>query len=410
MTERRWYTYQALNASNKVVTGSIDAESATAAKKNLKTKGLIVFSIDKQPKRPAVPAWSLRFFWKTRINQDLFVSLMTQIASLLHSGAPLLETLQALSGDNRDTKQKELLNQWATEIQNGNSFSNALRTTADRLPEAVGLIAAVEAGEQSGLLSEAIVKYASNKAQQVSTQKQIKQAMIYPSLVLVTSFLAIAYLLIDVIPKLTSIFIRRDIELPWSTEIVLSLSAWLGAYWQVTATLTLLLILIGSRMSRHPPIKQTIDSWLVRTPLIGRWIISNQMVLWCGTLGSLLESQVPMPQAIKIANSNLTNAHFKSLTDAILARIIGGFSLTNAISQSDNFPDLAKQLVQAGERSNTLSQALGAISDHFSQAIRSQTKTFVELLNPLLLLFVAGAIMFIMMSVLTPILEMNRML
>ena len=407
MTRR--FAYVALDRTQTLVKGELTSMSPEDVELYLRSRDLHTVHITESKRHWFQRAfvWDRRRF--RRMDRKQFGMLIDQINTLYGAGIGLPEVLSALTGSMSHPITRQVLVAWHQALNEGLSFADAISQTAHQIPNADQVIGAIRSGEEAGLLDRTLTRLATSLANEAENQSRLQNALIYPALLVVTSLVAIAYLMMAVVPELVSVFAHRQADLPWTTHTVIAISEGLRHYWWIIVLIAAVLVVGGSFLLQVPAVRMRWDQSILRWPLIGRWFTYHQVARWSDCLSLLLSSHIPVAQALEIANPVCTNRALKRQLNVMRSKIAAGDRFASALESIAELPDLVRLTLQSAEAANQLSPACQKLATFYQNELNHQLRTFIELINPVLLIMISLVIMFIMLSILTPILDMNQL-
>ncbi|NRP96120.1 Type II secretion system protein F [Marinobacterium sp. xm-g-59] len=333
--------------------------------------------------------------------------ILRQLATLLDAGMPIDQALKTMVANAETAKQQVLIQSWLDGLLEGLSLAKAMNLGASLPPQDV--LAAVEVAEQTGHLAKVLERMADEQELALDNQRTLKGALAYPILLLVVASAVLIFIVTNIVPKITSVFAKQKAELPFVTELVIGVSDFFvnyGLYLGVFLGLACLAFIVAMQRESF---SYSLDALVLKIPKLGYWIVLANFANWCRNLALLLESGVPVTDAMRIANETLGNKFLKSNLDLVARDVAQGETLRDSLSRQPYTPGFMLHLISSGEQSSRLSDMLSKVAAYYSKLLASSTDTLLKLLNPLLLILIAGVVMVIILGVITPIMQMNSM-
>ncbi len=330
------------------------------------------------------------------------ILFLKRLSMMLRSGMPIAVCLEMLEQESYTLSQKTIMGHLRHEVSSGKTLAQAWGLYKRHVGQF--MINLVRIGESSGTLASTLEYIALELKKKHELRKQIIGALIYPLIIITATLSITVFLIVYIFPKILPIFQSMNVDLPFSTRLLIQVSGFLRAegFW-----VFLLLLLVGIA---YPFIRQTnfgryyTDVTALRLPLFGRLTRYYYLANQCRTLGLLLLSEVHILEAIEItADSTEHLVYRNALQNARNALISGKMLSTELRLYPDLYPILLVQMVQAGEMTGNLSNALMYISDMYESDITDVTKNLTTLLEPLLMLCMGLCVGFIAISIITPI-------
>jgi len=392
----RFY-YKAIQ-KEKIIKGKIEAEKEEDAITYLKEKGLFVISI-KEERQQQFSFLSAIF---DRINFSDIVNFTRQVALMLNAGLTLVETLDILKKQTTKQSLKKLINNLSDEIKAGNSFSTALRKYNSYFSNLY--IALVRSGEASGKLAEILLKLADNLEKEREFKAKVKGALIYPVIIIIAMIIVIFIMITFVLPNLLNLYKDFNIDLPFTTKLLISLSSFMTKSWPLVVGLVFLLITVFRNYLKTKKGKWFFDSTLLKVPVLKEVVKTSSLVDLTRTLSILIGAGVSILEALEIVKDTSENFVYQNAFFNIYKKVEKGVSLGTAMEEEEEiFPPILVQMTQVGEQTGRLDDTLGRISRYFEVESELAVKAMTTLIEPLILILLGLGVGFLVMSVITPI-------
>ncbi|MBW2467080.1 MAG: type II secretion system inner membrane protein GspF [Deltaproteobacteria bacterium] len=404
------YEYTALDRGGKNITGIIDADSTVVARQKLRASGKYPVQVrETTPKAKTEPGGSYSFpAIFNRISDDDIHALTRQLATLLNAGIPLVAALDALMEQTTGAALKKIIAQIKESVNEGNSLTASLSRHQKLFSNIY--INMVRAGEASGSLDVVLERLADFGEHQQALKGRFKAALVYPIFMALIGAGVLFFLLSFVVPNLTRIFTEMKQVLPLPTTILIWFSDFMRSYWWVILAIIVAVIAIIKEAVKKPKGRYIWDTLKLRLPVIGQ--INRKIALsrFGRTLGSLLQSGVPLITSLQIVRNIVNNVLIGDVIDDAMDDIQAGKSLSLALSRSVWFPPVFRQMVSVGEQSGDLEGMLHKIADAYEREVETRITGMTALIEPVMILLMAVVVGFIVISILLPIFEMNQMI
>lgn len=400
------FEYTALAASGRKSRGTLEADSARAARQQLRAKGMVPLDVAPATERAEKGAGNFLSASPSLSIKNLAL-LTRQIATLLRAGIPLEETLGAIANQSRNQKIRRVVLAVRGKVLEGHSFAQALGSFPRAFPQLYR--ATVEAGEHSGHLDTVLERLGDYTEGQQQFRQKVQLALIYPVVLVFICVLVVTGLMVYVVPDVIEVFTGTGQVLPLATRILVGLSDFISAWgWLVPPALGVVIAGV-ILMLRRPAVRYRFHHRLLDLPLIG-WIVrGGQSARYVGTLAILTGSSVPLVQAMGIAGGVMTNDFLKERLQAAQKSVREGGSLRRALEDIGYFPPMMIYMIASGESSGTLDEMLHRAAQSQEQDLQGAVTAFVSLFEPIMLLVMAGIVLFIVMAIMMPILSMNEL-
>lgn len=403
------FSYRALNPAGKTVKGVLEGDSERQVRTQLRAQQLKPLAIQSVARKEAADNAARPSLFGSRRLSSKDLSLITrQLASLVQSGLPLDEALQVAARQSRKESIKGMLLQVRSRVVEGRSLAQAL----GEHPKAFDHMyrAMVRAGESAGFLGQVLERLADYTESSQHTRQRLQMAMVYPLVLLGVSFTVIGILMAFVVPDLIAIFENSDRELPVLTRILIAASHFVSSWWGLAALVALILSVVAFKMwLRDDNNKMRWHRFLLRVPVINEVLVQADSARFSATLAILLSSGVPLLEALRISGQVLGNHVLRASSLEVAAAVQEGSSLNRALERSGVFPPLLVQMVASGEANGTLSEQLNHAARNQDRELEMMLGTTLGLLEPFTVVFMGLVVTMIVMAILLPIFDINKL-
>ena len=393
------YNYSAYTRDKKIVNGTIDAASESAAEEALYRAGYHLV-IRLREVRPTVSLEQLIPTLYGVKTQDI-IDFSYQLATLIESGIPLLTTLRLLEGQASRAALRKVIGGLMDELQGGSSLSQAV----SKYPQVFSYTYSqlLKASEQTGNLDAGLRQIAGYMEKQMTLRKKMSRAMAYPSLVLAIAIGVFALLITVALPPLVGLFTSLGADLPWTTRLVITIADFLLNYkLHLLAGASALIILIAGYV-RLPAGKLTVDRLMLKMPVIGAINIQRNMSHFCRTTSMLLKAGLRLPQIIDVVTHTIDNRIIRQALGDVREKLIQGQGLSQPMAVITLFPRLMVEMVVVGENTGTLDSTLATVADFYEQRVDQRVQALISLIEPALTIVVGLVVIFIALSMITPL-------
>ncbi len=399
------FSYKAVDKSGKEKAGVIQAENPKQARQLLRNQGLITTHLESEQERKSKKAVGISF--KKPIS-SLELSLITrQFSILLNSGLSVEQSLSALSDQLESQEQKAIMSGVRSEVLGGRSLAASLKMYPKVFPAVYCSL--VNAGEQSGSLAKVMTKLADYSDKTRELTSKIMMALLYPLVVTVVATLVIIALLVFVVPQVVKVFEASKQTLPLITRGMIATSNGLRNYGIYMLIVILIFVFSFARSLKKKENRIKFHRKLLTLPIAGKLLVNIDLARFTNTLSMLLSSGVPMLQALEASRDTLSNFMLKTSIDKAISMVREGIGLAVALKAQNAFPPVVIHLISSGEKSGNLDHLLAQAGSHQELELSHRSQLLTGILEPALIVFMGAVVMLIVIGIMLPILNMNKM-
>ncbi len=395
------YRYRARNKQGEVITGLIEATSLEAAEKTLTDHALTVMSLE-TPKT----LWEvLRIRRHVSVKQKAFTT--RQMATMVNAGLPLTQVLHLLGQSERNPLMQRTLASLQQDIEAGYSFSTAI----SRHPEVFSrvFVNAIRAGEATGKLEVVLKELADTLERDSAASSRFKSLMIYPIFIITAMLIVGALMMVKVVPVLSDIFGEANHQLPFSTRMLIAVSAFLQHYWWLLAIIAIAVFLFLRAYARTDQGKAVFDRLKLRLYVLKDLSLLFFMARFTRTLGMLVGAGVPLLEAIQITSDAMDNTLYRATLEQAASQVERGVSLSVALQKSTLYPPLVSQMVLVGEQSGELDHVLQKLSHTYEEEYDVKMKSATTLIEPIIVIILGLGVAFLVFAILVPIYQISML-
>lgn len=395
------YKYKAIDRTGKDVSGILEGPQEKAIIATLRGQGLRPLEI-KETKGES-EGFSIPFLKKNKIKENEIVSFTRQISTLLSAGLPLLRCLNILTEQIQNQKLKAIVNQLSQDVQGGASFSEALakHKIFDKL-----YINMVKAGEVGGVLEVIMDRLAVFGEKALDLKMKIKGAMTYPVIMLVVAVSVVSFLLVAVLPTFVNMFQEMKVQLPTPTLLVIGMSNIIIGYWYIILITGVIIFIAVKQYRKTPNGRLNLDKLKLKIPVFGPLGLKSSTAQWTRTLGTLMQSGVPILQALQIVRETMSNEVLAKVIDKVGENISAGNAMSEPIGKSKVFDTMVAHMIAVGEETGQIDQMLIKIADQYDVIVDEMVAALSSMLEPFLIIFMGGAVGLIVMALFMPMFEL----
>ena len=403
------FSFEALDAQGQSRKGTIEADTARAARSLLRAQALVPLAVEPVAVPPAggASAWGQRLFTRPVFNATGLAVWTRQLAGLVASGLPLERALTALADEAEDERQHHLVAALRAEVNAGSTFARALTQHPREFSDIY--CAVIGAGEASGSLGLVLERLADDLEERQQLRAKIIGAALYPAIVTVVAVVIVLFLVGYVVPQVAGVFAGTKRALPFLTVAMMAVSDTVRHYgWLML--IALVLIAVGARLAlSQPHVRLRFDAAWLRLPLVGRLARSYNAARFAGTLAMLAGAGVPILKALQSAAETLNNRALRADALDALVLVREGAPLASALAQKKRFPGLVAMFARLGEQTGQLPLMLQRAANQLSTEVQRRAMQLATLLEPLLIVTMGLVVMLIVLAVLLPIIQLNQL-
>ncbi len=396
------FRYRARDREGKVVQGTIDSASEAVVATKILEMGYYPVEIK------SVERGTGRKFWSPgrRIPVSEIVVFYRQLATMHDAGLPLIYSLVTLADGTTNRHFRDVVNAIRADVEGGETFSGALEIHADVFDE-VG-VNMIRVGETSGNLSEVLERLAEYGERAAELRSRVKNALAYPLVLSVVATGVVGFSLVVVMPRFASIFTRLKAPLPLPTKMLMALSDVVKHQgWTILAGLVVLLVLFRLLINTNRG-RWVWDGFLFRIPVFGELRLKNLTARFARNFGTLIESGVDILYAFEVCERTLGSVRFSRALEITRERVREGESIAPVLEEQKVFPPLLTRMIGVGEETGRLGQLLYRVAGYYELEVEVAVKRLTTLLEPMLVVVMAGVVAFIAAATLLPLFNMVK--
>lgn len=408
------YEYKGYDSSGKSVKGTQEADSDKSLRVFLRKGGVFatevresgVTNVDAQGKKISFLKREVNFNIFRRVNTETLSLMTRQLGTLLQAGVPMVDALNALIEQVDNPVLKRVLSQVKAEVNEGSSLADAMQkhTVFSNI-----YINMVRAGETSGALEIVLERLADFTESQAQLRSKVMGAMMYPAIMAFVAAAVMVGMLTVVVPRLARIFEHAKTQLPIMTRILIGMSGIARSYWWLIFIVVGSLVFFAKRYIKTPKGRLRWDGFLLKMPVFGSIVRMVAVARFSRTLSTLMASGVPLLTALQIVRNVVSNAVLEVSIDQVRDAVREGEDIATPLKRTGQFPPMVTHMIAIGEKSGELETMLVRIASSYEQRVQGQVAALTGLLEPVMILLMAGTVAFIVFAMLTPILQMSQL-
>jgi len=401
------FDYQAVDSRGKNKKGVIEGDSAKQVRGLLREQGLIPMEVNPVLAK-AESTDKAKRFGRGKISATELALITRQLSTLVESGLPIEESLVAVAEQCDKNRIKSMIMAVRTKVTEGYSLAESMA----EYPQIFNRLfrAMVAAGEKSGHLDKVLSRLADYTEQRQQMRSALIQALVYPIIMTVIAISVIAILLTYVVPDIVGQFEHMGQNLPGTTLFLIATSDFLRNYGLIILLLIFASGFIFGQVMKKPAIRIKVHQKLLKLPFVGRVAKGINTARFARTLSILTASAVPLLESMRIAGEVLDNLYIKQKIKEAGDKVREGTSLRVSLEQTKLFPPMMLHMIASGEKSGQLEHMLGRAADNQDRDFEALVNISLKAFEPALMVTMAAVVLFIVLAILQPILQLNTMI
>lgn len=399
------FKYKAKKLSGEVIEGVLDADNRKLVVNQLQKMQVFPISIQELGGGSGLQQ-EISFSKLRGVSRSDTTTFSRQLSDLLRSGLPLVRCLLVIRQQTYNPNLTEIIKQIETDVSGGMHFSDSLAKhprVFDNLYSSM-----VRAGEAGGMLDEVMERIAGFMENEQETKGKVISAMTYPAFMVMVCFFVMVILFVFVVPNFQTMFDEMQVDLPISTQILMGFSSFLENYWYLALGGLIGGIFLFVQFIKTEAGSLQWDHFKLKIPLIGDLIRKREIAKFGRTLGTLLQNGVAILKALDITKEVINNKILKRDIEGFSDSIKEGEKLSNRMAQSDLFPPVAINMVAVGEETGNLEVTLQRVADAFETETERVIKTITTIIEPVMIVFMAVVVGFIVFAMIMPIFSLSQ--
>jgi type IV pilus assembly protein PilC len=391
------YVFKAIDLTGGKARGEVEADSKQAVSDQLKQRGLIVLDIaDKHASR------QLEIGFMKSVKAGELAVFSRQLSTMISSGMSILRSLYVLEEQTESKFLKETIVAVRKDVEAGLALSDAMA----RHPKVFNplFVAMTQAGEMGGVLEDALMRVADQLQKDAALRRQIKSAMVYPTMVIIFAVGVMMALVAFLVPVFQGVFKQFGGELPKLTQVSVFLSEAVTGYWWLIFGSTAVILVSFMKWKKTSWGRPQWDHFRLRVPMkIGTIVQQVAVARWSRTLASLTAAGVPLLQALDITGRTGGNIAIEEAMDGVIASVKRGGTIAAPLAQAPIFPAMVTHMVGVGEETGALDAMLDRVAEFYEEQVEASVKALTSILEPIMIIVIGGIVGFIVISMYLPL-------
>ena len=392
------FVFTAKTLEGKTVQGTRFAESEMSLVSNLRKEKLVVVAIAPAP----IKAKRAKKGKKVK-TKDLAI-FCRQMGAMLGAGLPVLESIQSIADQSDHITMAKVLREIAEDVEAGSTLCAAF----GKHPRVFSMLftSMIRAGEESGALPNVLQRLGDYLEAKDALAGKIRSASAYPAFIAGFFILAVAGIMLFLIPQFEGIFASFDMQLPPLTRFLMATSRLIGRYLVYEILFGGVGIFLFIKWHKTDAGKAKVDAWLLKAPIFGKLILKASVARFSSTLGTLMDNGVTVVQALEIVGQTAGNAVIKSAVDEVSRGVVNGSTISEKLEESGVFPKMVTSMVAAGEGSGNLPEMLSKISDFYTREVDAAISGLTSMIEPILIVGLGVIVTVVVLAIYLPIFQM----
>jgi len=339
---------------------------------------------------------------------EIVAGVTRQLATLIGSGIALAEALNAVVDQAENRRVETMFREIRERIQQGHSLADALEQHPGWFSELY--VNMVRAGQAAGNLDTVLARIADYMHAQRALRRKVTGALLYPLMMICLGFLVVTVLMTKVVPEITAMLLDQGKALPATTQVLVNISKFFQSWWwAIFLTIGGVSFVVDRIYRGSPGGRLAIDRFLLRIPVLGQLLQKAAVGRFTRTLSTLLQSGVAVIQGLEITENVVGNRVLADATRHIRVRVLEGTDISTPLKATGAFPTVVGYMVAVGEQSGELEQMLDRIAQAYDEEIDVVTERLTALLEPLMIIFLAVVVGYIVLAIIQPILQIGQL-
>lgn len=400
------FSYRGKDSRGAVQQGAMAAASPEAAASELMRRGITPLSIREQEQQESLTQKlnNLPLF-RMKITLDEKIVFCRQMYALTKAGIPLIRTMRGLADTTRSQVMAEVLDDVTDRLEGGSTMATAMQAHPTVFSEL--FIAMIHVGENTGQLDDAFKRLSDILELERDTRRRLKQAMRYPTFVVIALLAALMVVNFLVIPKFASVFDKLGADLPFLTQVLVGTSSFLLAYWYILLFGAAAAGLLLRQWKQTEQGRLTWDRYKLKMPIIGPLLELITLSRFARNFASMLAAGMPVTQALTVVADTTDNAWISKHIKDMRAGIERGESLLRTAHNSDMFTPLILQMIAVGEETGSVDDMLVNVADFYDEDVDYGLKRLAESIEPILIVAMGILVLILALGVFLPIWDLG---
>jgi type IV pilus assembly protein PilC len=407
------FQYEAMDHTGKEVKDTIDAATQEEAQQLIRQKGFFVTKISeraakkkggKTAAKKSTRGKKKKSFTIGRVGAKQLCLFTRQLSTLQDAGLPILRSLKILENQCKPGVLKNSLGEVVEDIESGATLSEAMvkhPKCFDRL-----YCNMIKAGEAGGALEAILQRLADFKEKSQTLKRRVRGAMVYPIVVILIAIIIVGFIMYFIIPKFEAIFADFGVDLPKMTVFLIDASHFVVDYYWVCLVVPAFIWMLLKLIRRNKTGAYILDRLVLYIPVMGQIVEKSTVARTMRTLGTLVQSGVPILEALNIVRDTAGNAVFERAFNRIYESIREGETIAQPLREARIVDDIVVNMIDVGEETGDLDTMLNKIADNYEEEVEVLVESLVSLLEPIMIVVLGGIVGFIVIALFLPLIQL----
>ncbi len=402
------FEYKAINAQGKNLKGILNANNLSDARSKLKKDGLFPTEIKETLQDSAQIPGNIKIGFNKKVSINDLAIMIRQLATLVGSGIPLVESLGALSEQVENLQLKKAISEVRDRVNEGSTMADALKAHPKIFSSL--FINMIRAGEASGAFEIVLNRLADYTETQNKLKGKVNSALAYPVVMLLIGLVALIVIFTFVIPKLVRLYDDLGQALPLPTRLLIGANKIFTSYWYILLIFVVIIFFSVRSYLRTEKGKYKFHTFMLNMPLFGPMFRMVSIARFASTLSTLLASGVPILLAMDIVKNVLNNLVLSQVIEKVTQNVREGDSISEPLKRSGEFPPLVTHMIAVGEKTGEIETMLSKIAESYNNQVEQKVNTITSLIEPIMMVVLMVGVGFVVFAVMLPIFNMNQAL
>lgn len=399
------FAYEGRTAGGDTRKGQLEASDAEAARSRLRQMSIQPTSVKKAGGGSIDLKFPVPNFLKPKVTKKDLVVFVRQFATMIDSGLPLVQCLDIQAKQAPNPTFRTQLTVIKEQVESGSTFADALKKYPDTFDDLFRNM--IAAGEVGGILDTILNRLAQFMEKAEKLKRQIKGAMMYPSIVMLAAGAVVTLLLLFVVPTFEEMFAEMGQALPMPTQVVIAMSKWLQANF-IFLAIGITAFAFGMRtFYKTARGEEVVDGTMLKLPVFGDLLKKVAVARFCRTLGTMISSGVPILEALDICSRTAGNKVIEKAVVRVRDAISEGRTISEPLSETKLFPEMVCQMISVGEATGALDVMLNKVADFYEDEVDQAVDNMTSMMEPLIIIFLGIIIGGLVIAMYMPIFSMS---